>query len=108
MEDISIANINDKPEILENHVSEIVNNTNLFATHLEKSDRNRRKLNNGIFAHVAKIHNNYEPNLHMPRHFTPLTEEKHPVKGSLTPFLEENSISAKDITKLEEWATFSG
>ncbi|MBW0544412.1 hypothetical protein O181_084127 [Austropuccinia psidii MF-1] len=44
----------------------------------------------------------------MPRHSTPFTEENLSVKGSLTPFLEENVISAKDIPKLEEWPTFSG
>ncbi|MBW0484292.1 hypothetical protein O181_024007 [Austropuccinia psidii MF-1] len=44
----------------------------------------------------------------MPRHSTPLTEEKLFVKGSLTPFLGENIISAKDNPKLEEWPTFSG
>ncbi|MBW0559193.1 hypothetical protein O181_098908 [Austropuccinia psidii MF-1] len=44
----------------------------------------------------------------MPRHSTPLTEEKCSVKGSLTPFLGENIISAKDIPQLEEWPTSSG
>ncbi|MBW0582200.1 hypothetical protein O181_121915 [Austropuccinia psidii MF-1] len=44
----------------------------------------------------------------MPRNSTPLTEEKPSVKGSLTPFLGENPICAKDIPKLEEWPTFSG
>ncbi|MBW0524070.1 hypothetical protein O181_063785 [Austropuccinia psidii MF-1] len=44
----------------------------------------------------------------MPRHSTPLTKEKRSVKESLTPFLGENVISAKDIPKLEEWPTFSG
>ncbi|MBW0584438.1 hypothetical protein O181_124153 [Austropuccinia psidii MF-1] len=44
----------------------------------------------------------------MPRHSTPLTEEKRSVKESLTPLLRENVISAKDIPKLEEWPTFSG
>ncbi|MBW0551700.1 hypothetical protein O181_091415, partial [Austropuccinia psidii MF-1] len=44
----------------------------------------------------------------MPRHSTPLTEEKLSDKGSLTPLLGENVISAKDISKLEEWPTFSG
>ncbi|MBW0474105.1 hypothetical protein O181_013820 [Austropuccinia psidii MF-1] len=44
----------------------------------------------------------------MPRHSTPLTEEKPSVKGSFTPFLAENSICAKDIPKVEEWPTFSG
>ncbi|MBW0553443.1 hypothetical protein O181_093158 [Austropuccinia psidii MF-1] len=44
----------------------------------------------------------------MPRHSTPLTEEKPSVKGSFTPLLGENFISAKYIPKLEEWPTFSG
>ncbi|MBW0568188.1 hypothetical protein O181_107903 [Austropuccinia psidii MF-1] len=44
----------------------------------------------------------------MPRNSTPLTEEKHSVKGSFTPLLGENVISVKDIPKLEEWPTFSG
>ncbi|MBW0551934.1 hypothetical protein O181_091649 [Austropuccinia psidii MF-1] len=44
----------------------------------------------------------------MPRHSTPLTQDKPSVKGSLTPLLGENVISAKDIPKLEEWPTFSG
>ncbi|MBW0560547.1 hypothetical protein O181_100262 [Austropuccinia psidii MF-1] len=44
----------------------------------------------------------------MPRHSTPLNEEKSSVKGSLTPFLGEIPICAKDTPKLEEWQTFSG
>ncbi|MBW0564307.1 hypothetical protein O181_104022 [Austropuccinia psidii MF-1] len=44
----------------------------------------------------------------MPRNSTPLHEDKICVKGSLNPFLGENSIRAKDIPKLEEWPTFSG
>ncbi|MBW0537720.1 hypothetical protein O181_077435 [Austropuccinia psidii MF-1] len=44
----------------------------------------------------------------MPRYSTPFTEEKHSVKGSLSPFLGENAISTKDIPKLEEWPRFSG
>ncbi|MBW0493469.1 hypothetical protein O181_033184 [Austropuccinia psidii MF-1] len=44
----------------------------------------------------------------MPRHSTPFTGEKNSVKESFTPFLGENFISAKDVAKLEEWATFSG
>ncbi|MBW0480688.1 hypothetical protein O181_020403 [Austropuccinia psidii MF-1] len=44
----------------------------------------------------------------MPIHSTPLTEEKPSVKGSLTPFLGESPICAKDIPKLEEWPKFSG
>ncbi|MBW0589743.1 hypothetical protein O181_129458 [Austropuccinia psidii MF-1] len=43
----------------------------------------------------------------MPRHSTPLTEEKLSLRESLTPFLGEIVISAKDIPKLEEWPTFS-
>ncbi|MBW0540961.1 hypothetical protein O181_080676 [Austropuccinia psidii MF-1] len=44
----------------------------------------------------------------MSRNSTPLTEEKCSVKGSLTPFLGESPICAKDIPKLEEWPKFSG
>ncbi|MBW0557949.1 hypothetical protein O181_097664 [Austropuccinia psidii MF-1] len=44
----------------------------------------------------------------MPRHSTPLTEEKPSLKESLTSFLGEKPICAKDIPKLEEWPTFSG
>ncbi|MBW0518035.1 hypothetical protein O181_057750 [Austropuccinia psidii MF-1] len=62
-------------------------------------------MKNEIIANVEKIHNNYET--HVPRHSTPLTEEKPSVKGSLTPFLGEYPICAKDIPKLEEWTTFS-
>ncbi|MBW0566600.1 hypothetical protein O181_106315 [Austropuccinia psidii MF-1] len=54
--------------------------------------------------HVLEI--NYEP--HIPRHSTPLTEEKLSVKGSFTPLLGENVVSVKDIPKLEEGPTFSG
>ncbi|MBW0485865.1 hypothetical protein O181_025580 [Austropuccinia psidii MF-1] len=44
----------------------------------------------------------------MPRHSTPLTEEKCSVKGIFNAFLGENAISAKDIPKLDEWPTISG
>ncbi|MBW0520687.1 hypothetical protein O181_060402 [Austropuccinia psidii MF-1] len=106
MEHLSILNINDQLRILKDHVLEVTKNTNQFATHLAKSDSERQKLKNEIVANVEQIHKNYEP--HMPRHSTPLTEEKCSVKESLTPFLGENFISAKDIPKLEEWPTFSG
>ncbi|MBW0561059.1 hypothetical protein O181_100774 [Austropuccinia psidii MF-1] len=106
MEDLSILKINDQVRIIKDHVFEIINNTNQFATHLARSDSERKKLNNEIIANVEKIHKNYEP--HMPRHSTPLTEEKLPVKGILTPFSGENPICAKDIPKLEEWPTFPG
>ncbi|MBW0535264.1 hypothetical protein O181_074979 [Austropuccinia psidii MF-1] len=106
MEDLSIFKMNDQLKILKDHVLEIVENTNQFATHLEKSDSERQKLKNEIIANVEQIHKSYVP--HMPRHSTPLTEEKRSVKGSLTPFLGENVISEKDIPKLEEWPTFSG
>ncbi|MBW0546777.1 hypothetical protein O181_086492 [Austropuccinia psidii MF-1] len=106
MEDLSILNINDQPRILKDHVLEIANNTNQFATHLAESDSERQKLKNEIIANVEQIHKNYEP--HMPRHAKTFTEEKLSFKGSLTPILGENVISAKDIPKLEEWPTFSG
>ncbi|MBW0579014.1 hypothetical protein O181_118729 [Austropuccinia psidii MF-1] len=105
MEDLSNLNINDQLGILKDHVLEIINNTNQFATHLARSDSERQKLKNEIIANVEQIHKNYKP--HMPRNSTPLTEEKLSVKGSLTPFLGENPICVKDIPKLEEWPTFS-
>ncbi|MBW0563587.1 hypothetical protein O181_103302 [Austropuccinia psidii MF-1] len=92
MEDLSIFKMNDKHKILKDHVLEIVENNNQFATHLAKSDSK-------IIANVEQIHKNYVP--HMPRHSTPYTEEKLSAKGSLTPFLEKNVMSAKDIPKLE-------
>ncbi|MBW0553961.1 hypothetical protein O181_093676 [Austropuccinia psidii MF-1] len=106
MEDLSILNINDQLRILKDHVLEITKNTNQFATHLARSGSERQKLKDEIIANVEQIHNNYEP--HIPRHSTTLTEENISFKGSLTPFLGENVISAKDIPKLEEWPTFSG
>ncbi|MBW0577905.1 hypothetical protein O181_117620 [Austropuccinia psidii MF-1] len=98
MEDLSIFKMNDQLKILKDHVLEIVENTNQFASHLAKGDSERQKLKNEIIANVEKIHKNS----------TPLTEEKPSVTGSLTPFLQRNFISAKDIPKLEEWPTFSG
>ncbi|MBW0546784.1 hypothetical protein O181_086499 [Austropuccinia psidii MF-1] len=106
MEDLSILNINDQLRILKEHVLEIISNTNQFATHLEKSDHERQKVKNEIIANMEKINTNYEP--HMPRNPTAFTEEKPSVKGSLTPFLGENPICAKDIPKMEEWPKFSG
>ncbi|MBW0526601.1 hypothetical protein O181_066316 [Austropuccinia psidii MF-1] len=108
MEDIFITNINDQLEILKNHFLEIFDNTNLFATKLARSDSKRQNLKDEMIAHVKKIHNNDKPNSHMPRLSTPLTEEKHSVKGRLAPFLGENAISEKDIPKLEQLLTFSG
>ncbi|MBW0573952.1 hypothetical protein O181_113667 [Austropuccinia psidii MF-1] len=105
MEDIYILNINDKLRIMKDHVLEINKNTKTFATHLAKSDSERQNLKNEIIANVEQIYNNYEP--HIPRHSTPLTEEKPSVKGSLTTFLGEHPICAKAIPKLEEWPTFS-
>ncbi|MBW0522365.1 hypothetical protein O181_062080 [Austropuccinia psidii MF-1] len=106
MEDLSIFKMHDQLKIVKDHALEIVENTNQFATHLEKNDSERQKLKNGIIANVEPIHKNYIP--HMPRNSTPLTEEKISVKRSLTPFLGENVISAKDIPKLEEGPKFSG
>ncbi|MBW0559369.1 hypothetical protein O181_099084 [Austropuccinia psidii MF-1] len=105
MEDLSILNINDQLGIPKDHVLEITKNTNQFATHLAKSESERQKLKNEIIANVEQIPKNYEP--HMPRHSTPLTEEKASVKGSLTQLLGENVICAKYIPKFEEWATLS-
>ncbi|MBW0510145.1 hypothetical protein O181_049860 [Austropuccinia psidii MF-1] len=106
MDDLYIVNINDQLRILKNHFLEIIKNTNQFSTHLASSDSESQKLKNEIIAIVEKVHKNYEPNL--PRNSTPLTEAKRYAKGSLTPFLGENPICAKDIPKLEEWQTFSG
>ncbi|MBW0584263.1 hypothetical protein O181_123978 [Austropuccinia psidii MF-1] len=106
MEDLSIFNINDQLKILKDHILELPENTNQFATHLAKSDRERQKLKNEIIANVEHIHKNYES--HMPSHSKPLTEEKCSVKEILIPLLGENVISARDISKLEEWPTFSG
>ncbi|MBW0464297.1 hypothetical protein O181_004012 [Austropuccinia psidii MF-1] len=106
MEDLFILNINYQLRIFKDHVLEIINNTNQFATHLAKSDSERQKLRNEIIENLGKNHKNYAP--HIPRHSTSLTEEKLSVKGILTPFLGENPVCAKDIPKLEEWPTFSG
>ncbi|MBW0558454.1 hypothetical protein O181_098169 [Austropuccinia psidii MF-1] len=106
MEDLYILNINDQLRTLKDHVLKITKNTNQFATHLAKIDSERQKLKGEIIANVEQIHKNCEPNI--PRHSTPFTEEELSVKGSFTPFLGENFISAKDIPKLEEWPTFSG
>ncbi|MBW0581819.1 hypothetical protein O181_121534 [Austropuccinia psidii MF-1] len=108
MEDFSTRNINDKLEFLKDYFLAVSENTSQFATHLARSDSERKKLKEEILAKVEKLHKNYESNLHMPRHSTPLTEEKLSVKEHLTPFLGENVISAKDIPKLEEWPIFSG
>ncbi|MBW0515234.1 hypothetical protein O181_054949 [Austropuccinia psidii MF-1] len=93
-------------KILKDHVLEIVENNNQFATNLAESDSERKKLKNEIIESVERMHNNYVP--HMTRHSTSLTDAKCSVKGSLTPFLGENVISAKYIPKLEEWPIFSG
>ncbi|MBW0543384.1 hypothetical protein O181_083099 [Austropuccinia psidii MF-1] len=95
MGDLSILNINDQLRTLKVHVLEIINNNNEFVTHLAKSDSERQKLKNEIILNVKTIHDNYEP--HIPRHYTPLTEEKPSLKGSLNPFSGESPISAKDI-----------
>ncbi|MBW0548447.1 hypothetical protein O181_088162 [Austropuccinia psidii MF-1] len=43
MEDLSIVKINDQLKVLQDHVLKIVENTNQFATHLEKSKSERQK-----------------------------------------------------------------
>ncbi|MBW0462670.1 hypothetical protein O181_002385 [Austropuccinia psidii MF-1] len=100
LKDLFINHIDDQLTILKNHVLEIFYNTNPLAKHLERRDSERKKLKNQTIAHVEKIHKNYEPNSHMLRHSTPLTEEKCSFKESSTPFLGENSISERDISKL--------
>ncbi|MBW0474086.1 hypothetical protein O181_013801 [Austropuccinia psidii MF-1] len=107
MEDLSTKSINYQLNILKINVLEVVYNTNQFAIHLARSDSERQKLKDELLVHVEQFHKNYELNPHIPRHSTPFTEEKIPVKGSLTPFPGENAISAKDIPKLEELPTFS-
>ncbi|MBW0574967.1 hypothetical protein O181_114682 [Austropuccinia psidii MF-1] len=98
--------MNDQLKILQDHFLKIVENTNQFAKHLAKSDSERQKLKNEIIENVEQIHKTYEP--HMPRHFTPLTEEKPSVKGRFTQLLGENAVCVKDIPKFEEWPKFSG
>ncbi|MBW0495755.1 hypothetical protein O181_035470 [Austropuccinia psidii MF-1] len=102
MEDLSTRNINYKLRVLKDYVFAVAENTSQAATHLERSDSERKKSKEEILAQVEQIDKNYDSNTHMPRHSTPLTEEKLSVKQSLTPFLGENVISAKDIPKLGE------
>ncbi|MBW0576748.1 hypothetical protein O181_116463 [Austropuccinia psidii MF-1] len=108
MKDFSTRNINDQLGVLKDYVLAVAENTSQFATHLAMSDSERKKLKEEIIAQVEQIHNNYESNPHIPKHSTPLTEEKLSVREGLAPFLGENVISAEDILKLEEWPTFSG
>ncbi|MBW0527827.1 hypothetical protein O181_067542 [Austropuccinia psidii MF-1] len=97
MEDFSTKNINDQLRVLEHYFVAVAENTSQFATHLAKSDSERKSFKEEILAQVEQIHKKYESNPHMPRNSTPLTEERLLVKESLTPFLGENIISAKDI-----------
>ncbi|MBW0567988.1 hypothetical protein O181_107703 [Austropuccinia psidii MF-1] len=101
MEDFSTRNLNDQLRILRDYVVEVAENTSQFATHLERSDSEREKLKEEILAQVDQINKNYESNPHMPRHSTPLTEERLSVKESITPFLGENVNSEEDFPKLE-------
>ncbi|MBW0467758.1 hypothetical protein O181_007473 [Austropuccinia psidii MF-1] len=93
---------------LKEHVLDIVKNTNLFETHLQRSDNERENLNDEMIAQVTQIHRNYKPSSRIPRHSTPLTEEKLSMKFFLITFLGDNAISARDIPKLEELPAFSG
>ncbi|MBW0504949.1 hypothetical protein O181_044664 [Austropuccinia psidii MF-1] len=108
MENVSTRNINDHLRVPKDYFLAVAENTSQFATLLARSDSERKKLKEEILAQVEQIHKNYESNAHIPRHYTPLTEEKLSVKEILTPFLGENVISTKDIPKLEEWPTFPG
>ncbi|MBW0553951.1 hypothetical protein O181_093666 [Austropuccinia psidii MF-1] len=78
MEDLSTKNINDYLKILKDNILKLFNNTNQFAIHLARSDRERQKLKDKILAHLEHIHK------------------------------RENAISTKDVRKLEEWPKFSG
>ncbi|MBW0561939.1 hypothetical protein O181_101654 [Austropuccinia psidii MF-1] len=104
----STRNINDKFRVLKYYFLAVAENTSQFATHLARSDSERKKFKEEILAQVEQVHKNYESNTYMPRYSTPLTEENLSVKKILTPFLVENVISVKDIPKLEKWPTFSG
>ncbi|MBW0551456.1 hypothetical protein O181_091171 [Austropuccinia psidii MF-1] len=108
MEDFSTRNNSDQLRVLKNYVVAVAENTSQFATHLETTESERKKLKEEILEKVEKIHKNYESNPHIQRHSTPLTEENLYVKESLTPFLGANVISAKDILRLGEWPTYSG
>ncbi|MBW0591549.1 hypothetical protein O181_131264 [Austropuccinia psidii MF-1] len=68
MEDFSTRNINDELRALKDYVVEVAENTSQFATHLARSDSERKKLKEEILAQVEKIHKNYESNTHMPRY----------------------------------------
>ncbi|MBW0508863.1 hypothetical protein O181_048578 [Austropuccinia psidii MF-1] len=108
LEDLFISQINEQLEVIKNHALEIGDNTNLFVIQLARSESERYNLKNEVIEHVDQICKNYEPNSHIPRHHTPLTEEKPSVKECLTPFLDENVISAGDMLKVEEWRKLSG
>ncbi|MBW0547501.1 hypothetical protein O181_087216 [Austropuccinia psidii MF-1] len=54
MGDVSIFDINDQLKFLKDHILEISENTNQFATHLAKSDSERQKLKDEIIANVEK------------------------------------------------------
>ncbi|MBW0575278.1 hypothetical protein O181_114993 [Austropuccinia psidii MF-1] len=108
MEDLPTRNINDQRRVLKDYVLAVAENRSQFATHLGRSESERKKSKEEILSQVEQIHKNSESNPHMPRHSTPLTEEKLSVKEILPPFLREKVISEKDIPKLEERPTFSG
>ncbi|MBW0586565.1 hypothetical protein O181_126280 [Austropuccinia psidii MF-1] len=52
MKNLSIFKMNDQLKIMKDHVLEIVENTNEFATHLAKCDSERQKLKNEISANL--------------------------------------------------------
>ncbi|MBW0486404.1 hypothetical protein O181_026119 [Austropuccinia psidii MF-1] len=74
LENILINQINDQLTAVKYNVLEIVDNTNPFATHLERHDSERNKLKNEVIEHVEQINNKNEPNSHMHRNSTPLTK----------------------------------
>ncbi|MBW0486365.1 hypothetical protein O181_026080 [Austropuccinia psidii MF-1] len=87
MEDFFTRNINNQIRVFKDYVLAVAENTSQFSTHLARSDSERKKLIEEILAQVVQIHNNYDSNQHMPRHSTPLKEEKLSVKEVLAHFL---------------------
>ncbi|MBW0574790.1 hypothetical protein O181_114505 [Austropuccinia psidii MF-1] len=70
MEERFTRNINEKCRPLEDYVLAVAENKSQFATHLARSDSERKKLKEEILAQVEQIHNNCESNPPMPRHST--------------------------------------
>ncbi|MBW0514801.1 hypothetical protein O181_054516 [Austropuccinia psidii MF-1] len=59
MENVSTRNINDQLRVLRGYVVAVAENTSQFATHLARSNSERKKLKEEILAQVEQIHKNY-------------------------------------------------